>query len=129
MLRNHTLGTIEIPEDVWWSDEFAWNAIAQETDYSLTGALIVHVGARQAGRQITLASNPAGGGWVPRATVLALRAQRAMPDERFTLTLADGRQFIVMHDNARAFDAAPVRPACDLTAASNYRITLPLIEV
>ncbi|WP_245650976.1 hypothetical protein [Thauera butanivorans] len=128
MLRNHTLGAIQIPEDVWWSDEFAWSAVEQSTEYSLTGALIVHVGLRSSGRQITLASNP-NGGWVERSVVLALQAQRAMPDERFILTLADGRQFIVMHDNARAFDAAPVRPACDLTAASNYRITLPLIEV
>lgn len=128
MLRNHSLGAIQIPEDVWWSDEFGWSAIEQRTTYSLTGALIVHVGKRQSGRQITLASSPKGG-WVERNVVVALQAQRAMPDEQFLLVLADGRQFTVMHDNARAFEAVPVRPACDLTAASSYRITLPLIEV
>ncbi|THF61538.1 hypothetical protein E6C76_20100 [Pseudothauera nasutitermitis] len=126
-MRNHTLGAIAIPEDVWWTDEFAWSALAQENDTGLTGALIIHQGLRTEGRPITLTSNT-NGGWVPRGTVLALHAQRALPDTRLTLTLADGREFTVMHDLTREFEAAPVRPACDMTNATNYRITLPLIQ-
>lgn len=128
-MRNHTLGAIAIPEDVWWQDEFDWTPIAESTEYGLTGALVIDIGIREAGRPITLVSNPAGG-WVPRATVQALQAQRdSTPVSTLALTLADGRVITVKHDRTRQFEAAPVRPVSDMTAATPYRITLPLIEV
>lgn len=127
-MRNHTLGTIEIPEDVWWSDEFAWSDIEQATEYSVTGALIIDVGIRQAGRKITLQSNPRGG-WVPRSTVLDLQAQRGNPGGTYTLSLADGREYTVAHDHSRSLEAEPVRPAADMAGITPYRITVPLIEV
>lgn len=127
-MRNHTLGAIEIPEDVWWSDEFGWSAVEQSHEYGVTGSLVIDLGEKQSGRSITLKSNTAGG-WVPRGTVLALYAQRAQVGESFPLLLADGREYLVMHDTTREFEAAPVRPAADMTADSPYRITLPLIEV
>jgi hypothetical protein len=127
-VRNHTLGAIAIPEDVWWQDEFAWTPVEQATDRGLTGALIIDQGVKLGGRPITLISN-AGGGWVPRSTVLALQAQRAVPATTYTLTLADGRSFTVAHDQEREFAADPIRPALDMHANSKYRITLPLIEI
>lgn len=127
-MRNHNLGGIEIPEDVWWSDEFAWSAVEQSHEYGVGGALIIDVAEKLAGRLITLTSNDRGG-WVPRGTVLALHAQRDILGETFSLVLADGREFLVMHDNSRAFEATPVRAVADMTDATKYRITLPLIEV
>jgi hypothetical protein len=128
-LRNHTLAGILNPEDVWWEDEFDWQAIEQAHEYSLTGALIIDQAERQAGRRITLVSN-ANGGWVPRGTVRALHTQRATPNTTpLTLTLADGRIFSVLHDTTREVEATPNRPAADMTDATHYRITLPLIEV
>lgn len=127
-MRNHTLGEIEIPEDVWWSDEFGWSAVEQSHEYGVTGALIIDVAEKQAGRPITLTSNERGG-WVPRGTVLALYAQRALAAETFALALADGREYVVMHDTTREFEATPVRAAADMTDETKYRITLPLIEV
>lgn len=127
-MKNHSLGGIAIPEDVWWSDEFDWTPLVQSTEYSVTGALIVDQGTRLAGRLITLTSNE-NGGWVPRATVLALQAQRDAPQASLTLTLVDGRSLTVMHDATRNFEASPVRPAADMTASTPYRITLPLIEI
>lgn len=127
-MRKHSIGSIEIQEDVWWSDEFAWNPVEQSSTRSLTGARLVQVGVKVKGRPITLSSNERGG-WVPRSTVLALHAQRALPGQTFALTLADGRVFSVQHDPEREFSAAPVRPAADITDATPYRITLPLIEV
>lgn len=128
MIRSHSLGGVEIPEDVWWIDEFDWSAVEQITDRGLTGALIVHQGVKQHGRPITLQSN-VNGGWVARAVVLALQAQRAQPDARFALQLADGREFLVIHDLAQSFTAEPVRPAADMTSSTPYRIRLPLMTV
>ncbi|CAI10232.1 hypothetical protein ebB249 [Aromatoleum aromaticum EbN1] len=127
-MRHHILGTVAIPEDVWWSDEFAWNPVAQATTRSLTGARLVQLGVKLKGRPITLASSERGG-WVTRGTVLSLRALADVPGATYTLTLADGRTFTVAFDADRDFIAAPVRPAADMTDASKYRVTLPLIEV
>lgn len=127
-MRMHTLDTIEIPEDVWWADEMAWNPVAQSSSRGLTGARIVQQGLKVKGRPITLTSNDRGG-WVPRGTVLALRALAAVPGETYTLELADGRTFTVAFDAEQAFDAAPIRPAADMTDETHYRVTIPLIEV
>lgn len=133
-MQHHTLSTlvpaiaIELPADVWWADEFDWTPIAENSEYSLTGSLIIDIGVRQAGRPITLTSN-ANGGWVHRSTVQDLQAQRDAPNATATLVLADGRTLTVKHDRTRPFEAAPVRPASDMTAATAYRTTLPLIEI
>jgi hypothetical protein len=127
-MQNHTLAALEIPEDVWWSDEFEWMPVEQSVTRSLTGARIVQSGIKQKGRPITLTSYE-NGGWVPRSLVLALQAQRANPTGSYLLTLADGRSFNVAHDLERQFEAAPIWPAADLHADSKYRITLPLIEI
>lgn len=127
-MRYHTLAAIEIPEDVWWTDEFDWTTHAQSVTRSLTGARIVQIGLKQKGRPITLSSNERGG-WVSRSLVLALQTQRAAAATPLTLTLADGRSFTVAHDLERPFIAAPLHPAADLGATSPYRITLPLVEV
>lgn len=124
----HTLGAVELPGDVWWADEFDWSPIEQAQEYSVTGALIIDEATKQAGRQITLRSAD-GGGWVPRATVQALQAMRDDIGETYLLSLADGRSFTVRFDLTRPFEAAPVRPACDMTGATPYTITIPLIEV
>ena len=127
-MRYHTLGAVQIPEDVWWTDEFAWKAVEQSSSRSLTGARIVHLGTKTKGRPITLTSNERGG-WVPRSTVLALRALADTHGITYTLTLADGRAFQVQFDHEREFQATPIRPAGDLTGSSHYRVTVPLIEV
>lgn len=127
-MRYHTLGTIQIPEDVWWTDEYGWRAVEQSSTRGLTGARIVQVGIKTKGRPITLASNEKGG-WVPRSTARALHALFDAAPITQTLTLADGRAFQVQVDPEREFSATPVRPAADLTDSSWYRIVLPLIEV
>lgn len=127
-MRTHTLGAVEIPEDVWWTDEFAWRAVEQSSSRGLTGARIVQVGLKTKGRPVTLSSNDKGG-WVPRSTVLALRALADTPGITYTLTLADGRAYQVQFDHEREFTATPIRPAADMTGDSPYRVTIPLIEV
>jgi hypothetical protein len=91
----HLLNTIQLPRGLVWSDELNWVAREAATEYSLTGALLIDVGVRLAGRPITLeAADDAG--WMPRATVRALMDLcDADPDAAHVLTLADGRTFDV----------------------------------
>lgn len=124
----HNLGGVELPADVWWENEFSWSPVEQVREYAVTGALVVDLGERQAGRPITMTSNVRGG-WVSRGTVKALRALADVAGATYTLTLGDGREFTVMFDLQQPFDASPLRAAGDMTDATRYRITLRLIEV
>jgi hypothetical protein len=89
-----TLGTVALPPDLQWLDEFSWVALGMTVKTSLTGAEIVQSGAVQAARPITLQ----GGNdfaWLDYATVEALRTLASAPAATYTLTLADGRTFTV----------------------------------
>ncbi|HCR1765151.1 TPA: hypothetical protein ONB22_005849, partial [Pseudomonas aeruginosa] len=53
------LDAVELGDQFEWVDEFTWDAVAQEQERSLTGALLVQEGTKLHGRPITLRS---GGG-------------------------------------------------------------------
>lgn len=97
-----------------WADEHSWTPVAQSTEYSLTGALIVESARKQAGRPITLK-----GGirfvWVTRSQLLALDAALKADGARFILTLHDGRRWSVIprHDGDGPIVAAPVPAVLD----------------
>jgi hypothetical protein len=89
-----TLGTVTLPPDLQWSDEFSWVALGMTAKVSLTGAEIVQSGTLQAGRPITLQ----GGGdfaWLDYATVEALRTLAIAAGATYTLTLPDARTYQV----------------------------------
>ena len=48
------LGSVTLPGDLRWSDEFAGAQVQRSAEYSVTGALIVQEAVKQAGRPITL---------------------------------------------------------------------------
>lgn len=124
------LDTTTLPADMVWEDELTgdWDAVEQTTAYSLTGALILQHGTRQAGRPITL-SLPREHGLCDRALVLQLDAI-ALANNTHTLTLHDGRAFTVRwrRDNGRAVEAAPIIDVSDPAATFQYALTLRFIE-
>ena len=92
-----TLGSITLPGDLRWADEFTWTPVARSADYSLTGALIIQEAVKQAGRPITLEAKNESLGyvWLDRATLLALKTLAETPVWSGLLTLADARSFTV----------------------------------
>lgn len=126
--KYHTLGALQLPRGMVWQDENDWIAVAKETEYSITGALLVDVGVMQAGRPITLsAENDAG--WIARSVLQQLRALAADPLATYTLTLADGRTYTVAFAGDQPIKAVPIaRP--ELPADTHpYVATVRLIEV
>ncbi len=125
---HHTLGTTPIPRGMVWVDEFDWHAVEKSTQYSLTGALLVDVATRQAGRAITLQGvNDAG--WIARSVLQQLYTLAADPGATYALQLADGRNFAVQFAPGAPIDARPVgRPELP-RAAHPYAATVRLIEV
>jgi hypothetical protein len=89
-----TLGSVTLPPDLQWQDEFAWVALGMTAKTTLTGAEVVQSGTLQAARPITLQ----GGtdfAWLDYATIEALRTLASAAGATYTLTLADGRTFTV----------------------------------
>ena len=118
--------TIELPNDLQWVDEFAWSAVEQSKDYSLTGALIVQQGVKLKGRPITLQSN--GGAWAARSTVKALQAYYDAPDQIYTLELW-GDTYAVQFERPDGLDAEEVLHQVAPGPDHYYTITIKLFEV
>ena len=64
---------ITLPDDLLWINEFDWRPVAQSTERSLTGALLMQEGQLNHGRSIVLSGNGEVG-WVSRLTVQNLYA-------------------------------------------------------
>ena len=124
----HAGGTIVLPEDLAWPDEFDWSPVAAAEQRTLSGALIIQHSTRQSGRPITLASQ--GASWFPRAQVQALQAllEAVAP---MTLEI-HGRTFEVTWrraGNAQPLEATPVYRLADPDGTHPYLITLRFQEI
>lgn len=128
MTTHHTLDEISLPRGMVWVDELDWTPVEASTDYTITGAMVVQVAERQAGRPITLQGEE-NAGWIRRDVLLAVRALAVTPGAIFTLTLADSRAFSVMFAPGNPITARPVaRPELP-PETYPYVATLRLIEV
>lgn len=101
-----TLASLTLPDDLIWTDEFAFDAVAQSQTRTEGGALIIEETALIAGRPITLAGG-ADAAWITRAQLIALRALADAPSTPRVLTLHDGRTFSVMFARP-AIEADPI---------------------
>lgn len=126
-MADHHLNALALPGDLIWTDEFQWNPVERATEYAVTGALVVDVGERLAGRPITLESMD-DGGWVSRTTLLALYSMAGDPDLTMVLTHGDGRTFNVTFAEP-PFEAEQVVAYSDPVGTTWYQLTLRLIEV
>jgi hypothetical protein len=99
--------TIALSDRLVWTDEFSWSPVVQATVYSTTGALLVDVGVRQAGRPITLEGIESAA-WITRSVCDAIQAWVDLPGIELALQLR-GVARTVLFDHARgAFEARPL---------------------
>lgn len=126
MAQVHTLATLSLPRSLVWVDEFQWTAPLRAQEYSITGALIVDVATRQAGRPITL-QGVADHGWMTRAALQDLWALANTSTAPLALTLADGRAFNVHFADGNPIEAEPITRAELPQADLPYVVTLRLI--
>ena len=107
-----TLGAITLPTTLVWEDEFTWSPVSQNTEYSLTGALIVQEATKLAGRPITFAGKSDGNNHTGGISLTNLRLLPAALDvvgASWTLTLHDSRTFTVIpRDNPLEAEPLPV---------------------
>ena len=123
------LDSITLPDDLLWIDEFEWNPVEQNTERSLSGALLVEEQQKKKGRPVTL-SGGSEAGWVTRATVVSLLAKAAAANHTMTLTLPDSRQFAVIFDRQGSpIEAQQIMPFAYPDDDHHYSLTIRLLTV
>lgn len=103
-----TYGTLTLPAGLRWENEFDWSPIAVSQQYTITGALVLHTGTKQAGRPLTLL----GGRqfcWAQRSFIEDLQEELSTVTEK-TITLDDERQFLVVPDHVNGPLATYAKP-------------------
>jgi len=123
--------TTTLPPDLIWGDRFDWSATERAMEYSTTGALLIDIGTRQAGRPITLAGGDTWG-WMSHAQADAVRALADQAGATFTLQIhGDGPYTVAFAptDSTPAFAATQVIDFADPQAADWVVPTIRLIEL
>ena len=127
------LDAITLPDDLQWMNEFETPQSAQSLHRSLGGQLITQHASLLYGRQIHLRGG-GDGGWITRATALAIRALQATPGLVMTLTDLPGdiitsRSVIFDQSSGPAFGSQMILRHSDPSAASWYSCELRLLTV
>ena len=89
---------INVP-DMPWINEYAYSSRVANIEYAGSGAPLIEVAQKQAGRPIVLADD-----LLTRQQVNELLAHSEATPTGFIITLGDGRSFSVMWD----YSAAPI---------------------
>ncbi|MEY8216105.1 MAG: hypothetical protein RPR97_16675 [Colwellia sp.] len=108
---------VTLPDNLHWPGEFAgWRPLAQKTLTALDGTPITQASPLSAGRPIELVDF-----WLKRPAIETLYAWAASAAQYY-LTLPDGREFLVIFDDAAPLDAAPVYETAAPSAATDYLV-------
>ena len=121
--------TVALHKDLYWSDENSWHPVEQTKSYTITGAMIVMSGQRQAGRPITLEPEDDGSAWMSLATVLALRNWAAAPGQELTLTLHGITYTVLFRHEDGGLEATPIQHRDTLDGSDFYRCVVRLLEI
>ena len=122
--------TLALHPDLYWSDEHNWFPVEQTAQRTITGALIVSVATRLAGRPVTLQPEDDSSAWTPRADLDQLRHWAAGAGRVLQLTLR-GRTRDVMfrHQDNHAVEVTPVQHLNDTQPGDWFLVTVRLMEI
>ncbi len=120
------LGTVKLPDNLYWENEFDFKSAVQSTTRTLTGSLLVQCAALHYGQSIRLV----GDAWLQRSDLAALRALESQPVESRILTLGSGDTHAVIFDLAEGgLRIKAVMPESNPDDQTLYSINLFLLTV
>lgn len=122
-----TLEGITLPSDLEWQDEFDWTPVAQVSERTLTGKMVIEEATKIKGRPITLVGGD-NACWVPRSLVQSLVALMT-PDSVMTLDYHGTTYPVLWRHADTPLVAKPVLRIRNPGADHKYTITLRLLEV
>lgn len=120
--------TIDLPDDLIWTDEYDWRAVEQQRSFSISGALHIDAGLRQAGRPITLTGGD-NFGWLARGVLDSVFAAAQLPGQQFTLTLRGVAHTVQFDQSQPPVQARPVIEFNTPDATDYYAVTLRFVKV
>lgn len=127
MILLHGTTELTIPDgEFWWSDEFSFEPLAQTTELTVGGDLIVDQWAVNTGRPITLAPHSDAHGWLLRADWQTLNGWRALADTTFILRGLGADRTVIF--GRPALETQPVH-STDRQADEWWRGLIRLLEV
>ncbi len=121
--------TVPLPADLRWTNELNYQPVAQTTERTITGALVVDFLQLVGGRPITLEGGE-DHAWDSRGAMLLLQAWASIAGAQFTLDLR-GRTFQVIFAREEAAVAGVlVVDYCDPTDEHPYcSLALRFLEI
>jgi len=122
--------TAQLTDRLQWTDEYDWSPVQQAGEYSTTGALLLDVAVKKAGRPITL-DGVQSEAWIARALCDTLQAWAALPGITLTLTLRGTPRAVVFDHAQKGFTAQPVWKLLDFEASPEliYLPTFRFLEI
>ena len=131
LIRKTTSETIQLEDGFFWSDE-NWAEIQQNQEYSISGALIVQEGRKQAGRPITLQPANKTKGWIKLRDLNQLREWQNL-QEQFTLQFQwphDQRQFnVIFNHKDGALESSTIKGTPATSLDTYFNVTMRFTEV
>lgn len=124
----YTTTTVPLSDDFAFVEQYTWPQLAMRKAFSVSGALIVQTGLKQAGRQITLQGDEQHA-WVTRAQLASLRTLADTPSITLTLDFRGETYSVIFDAEAGAIDAAPVADFDTEDAADFFIVTLRFLTV
>ena len=123
------LDTMTLPDNLLWVNEFDWTPVAQSTDRSLTGSLIVSESLMTYGRSIVLGDGE--NSWLTLSDLNTLFALSEIPKKKMLLVLPDDRQFTVIFDrqDGSPIEAQQVLPLTIPDDSDFYAVVIRLLTV
>jgi hypothetical protein len=119
---------LTLPDDLDWIDEFDWQPVVQQREYTLTGALWVHESGLAAGRPITLRGDETFA-WMPRADLDTLAGwANAVATTTMTLSLRGTDYAVIFNrEQGKPIDARPILNYNDVDPDDNWVVTLRFV--
>lgn len=121
--------TLALHPDLYWSDEHNWFPVEQTAQRTITGALIVSVATRLAGRPVTLQPEDDRSAWTPRADLDQLRHWAAGAGRVLQLTLRGSTRDVMFRHQDNAVEATPVQHLNDTQPGDWFLVTVRLMEI
>lgn len=121
--------TIQLPDDILWADRYSWSPVSQTVTPSITGASIIDIGTRVAGRPITLVSDETHA-WITYADTTLLKTWAATPGCEMALSIFGTTYTVIWrHHEAPALELIPIVDYSVPDAADYFFGTLKLMEI
>jgi len=119
-----SLGALSLPDQMVWSDQYAWSPVAGQASRTIAGGLAVFNQSMNKGRPVTLEARD-GVAWLTRAQVDGIMAMASQAGASFTLSWdGDSHTVRFAHHQQPAAEFAPIWPFAD-----QYTGTIKLITI